>query len=136
MGTEHYTSHVGKGRTYMEQLVYILPVGGFFAILITMMTVGNQYSLNRIKSRQVGDGQYGTARFASEKEIQDTFLALPYESKAWRAGKSLPKAQGLLVGSRWHRNKVIAYIDESDVHMLMIGAAGVGKTANFLYPNM
>lgn len=120
----------------MEQIIYILPVGGFFAILIAMMAVGNQYSLNRIKAKQVGDGQYGTARFASEKEIRDTFLALPYESRAWREGKNLPKAQGLLVGSSWHRNKVTAYIDESDVHMLMIGAAGVGKTANFLYPNM
>ena len=68
----------------MEQFVYILPVGGFFALIIAMMAVGDQYSLNRIKSKQVGDGQYGTARFASEKEIRDTFLALPYESREWR----------------------------------------------------
>ena len=47
----------------------------------------------------------------------------PMSPRAWREGKNLPKAQGLLVGSSWHRNKVTAYIDESDVHMLMIGAA-------------
>ena len=115
----------------MEQIIYILPVGGFFAILIAMMAVGNQYSLNRIKAKQVGDGQYGTARFASEKEIRDTFLALPYESRAWREGKNLPKAQGLLVGSSWHRNKVTAYIDESDVNMLMIGQPVWGKRPTF-----
>ena len=27
-------------------------------------------------------------------------------------------------------------MDEGDIHCLMIGAAGVGKTANFLYPNI
>ena len=30
----------------------------------------------------------------------------------------------------------IALIDDGDIHCLMIGAAGVGKTANFLYPNI
>ena len=120
----------------MEQFLFLLPVGGFFAFLAAMLAFGDQYSLNRIKSKQVGDGQYGTARFASEKEVRNTFVSLPYEAKAWRKGEHMPTAQGLLVGSYWQKNKVTAYIDESDVHMLMIGAAGVGKTANFLYPNL
>ena len=29
-----------------------------------------------------------------------------------------------------------ALVDSGDIHCLMIGAAGVGKTANFLYPNI
>lgn len=120
----------------MEQFLFLLPVGGFFAFLAAMLAFGDQYSLNRIKSKQVGDGQYGTARFASEKEVRNTFVSLPYEAKTWRKGEHMPTAQGLLVGSYWQKNKVTAYIDESDVHMLMIGAAGVGKTANFLYPNL
>ena len=120
----------------MEQFLYVLPIGTFLALLAGMMVFNEQYSLDRIKSKQVGDGQYGTARFASEKEIQDTFQAVPYQAKEWRKGNNLPTAQGLLVGSKWNHNKVTAYIDESDVHMLMIGAAGVGKTANFLYPNL
>lgn len=120
----------------MEQLVYILPAGLFFTLLLGIMFFGDQYSLDKIKSKQVGDGQYGTARFASEKEIHDTFISVQYQAKEWRKGKNLPTAQGILVGSYWNHNKVTAYIDESDVHMLMIGAAGVGKTANFLYPNL
>ena len=120
----------------MEQFLYAIPISTFFALLAGMMFFNDQYSLDRIKSKQVGDGQYGTARFASEKEIQDTFQAVPYRVKEWRQGNNLPTAQGLLVGSSWNRKNVTAYIDESDVHMLMIGAAGVGKTANFLYPNL
>ena len=34
------------------------------------------------------------------------------------------------------RKKTIALVDDGDVHTLMIGAAGVGKTAYFLYPNI
>ena len=120
----------------MEQFLYVIPVATFLALLAGMLFFNDQYSLDRIKSKQVGDGQYGTARFASEKEIQDTFQAVSYQAKAWRKGHNLPTAQGLLVGSKWNRKQVTAYIDESDVHMLMIGAAGVGKTANFLYPNL
>lgn len=32
------------------------------------------------------------------------------------------------------KNNVI--VDDADIHTLMIGASGVGKTANFLYPNI
>ena len=90
----------------MEQLMYLLPVGGFFAILAAMLFLGDSYSLNRIKSKQVGDGQYGTARFAAEKEIRDTFLAIPYEVRAWRSGQNLPKAQDLQKGAQ-----VLLYYD-------------------------
>ena len=36
---------------------------------------------------------------------------------------------------RWKRHGY-ALVDDDDIHCLMIGAAGVGKTANFLYPNL
>ena len=49
--------------------------------------VANHYSLNGIKSKTVGDGQYGTARFASEAEIRKTFANVSYEPKLWRQGK-------------------------------------------------
>ncbi len=34
------------------------------------------------------------------------------------------------------RKKITALVDSDDVHCLMIGASGVGKTAFFLYPNL
>ena len=33
-------------------------------------------------------------------------------------------------------SSITALVDSGDIHCLMIGAAGVGKTANFLYPNI
>ena len=54
----------------------------------------------------------------------------------WRQGKDLPKVQGLILGSTGKKGKVTALIDKDDIHCLMIGASGVGKTAFFLYPNL
>ena len=107
-----------------------------FAVIGSLVMISNHYTLNGIKSRTVGDGQYGTARFATEKEIRETYAHVPYEPEQWRAGKHLPKEQGLVVGYKKKGNFITALVDSGDIHCLMIGAAGVGKTANFLYPNI
>ena len=44
--------------------------------------------------------------------------------------------QGLVLGSVQRGKRLEALVDRDDVHCLMIGASGVGKTAFFLYPNM
>ena len=92
-------------------------------------------SLN-IKSKVVGDGQHGTARWASPKEISQTYTRVLFKVDEWRKGQNLPKVQGLILGSTGKKGKVTALIDDDDVHCLMIGASGVGKTAFFLYPNL
>ena len=42
--------------------------------------------------------------------------------------------QGIVVGCKGGKHSTTAMIDTGDVHVLMIGAAGVGKTAFWLYP--
>lgn len=119
------------------QIVILLCAGlGMFAIIGGLSLAAHYYTLNGIKSRTVGDGQHGTARFATEKEIKDTYAHVPYEPEKWRRGEALPTVQGLVVGCRKKGNSVTALVDDGDIHCLMIGAAGVGKTANFLYPNI
>lgn len=44
--------------------------------------------------------------------------------------------QGLILGSTQRGKQLEALVDSDDVHCLMIGASGVGKTAFFLYPNL
>lgn len=41
-----------------------------------------------------------------------------------------------MLGSISHKHDITALVDKDDVHCLMIGASGVGKTAYFLYPNL
>jgi len=121
----------------MQPVVALLIIGVLFGAFIFIITqVQNNGNLNGIKSKPVGDGQYGTARFATNKEIRNTYEMIKFEPELWRKGEKLPTAQGLLLGSYIVGKNTIALVDTGDVHCLMIGAAGVGKTANFLYPNI
>ena len=117
------------------------------------------YNLNHIKSKTVGDGQHGTARWATKPEIRNTYAHVPYTPSKWRAqakeGKAPtmsvmkkgnlfkrqkpqiveePLPQGIVVGCKGSNKNTVAMVDTGDVHALMIGAAGVGKTAFWLYP--
>ena len=108
----------------------------FFLFIGCAVYFNGNYNLNKIKSKTVGDGQYGTARFATDKEVHQSLKYIEFDSVKWRKGIDLPKSQGLVVGSKINFGKTFGYVDCDDIHLLMIGAAGVGKTAHFLYPNL
>lgn len=161
----------------------ILLGGGLLAFLLAVSFLSKNYSLNNFKSKTVGDGQHGTARWATPREISKTYRTVPFRPHHWRKGEDLPTVQRLVLGSVGGRNhkseggfllrtsrklleklrrpvegkrktkkkskalskvkKMIeeqrdirALVDSDDVHCLMIGASGVGKTAFFLYPNL
>ena len=122
----------------MQEKVYYLIAAAaiMFAVIGGLSLLAHYYTLNGIKSRTVGDGQHGTARFATKKEIQRTYKRIAFRPQAWRKSKELPKEQGIILGSAGKKNDVTALVDTDDVHTLMIGASGVGKTAFFLYPNL
>ena len=106
-----------------------LAIGG-----LSMMS--HHYTLGNIKSRTVGDGQHGTARWATDKEIKQTYAHVPFKVREWRRGQNLPTEQGLILGCKGQPQELTALVDSDDIHCLMIGASGIGKTAFFLYPNL
>ena len=164
----------------------ILLGGGLLAFLLVVSFLSKNYSLNNFKNKTVGDGQHGTARWATPKEIHTTYHVVPFRPRRWRKGEELPTVQGIILGSmggRKRRDKkgvilqathkllerlrrptagkkeqrkpkkkksaiskiknvvedqrdVRALVDSDDIHCLMIGASGVGKTAYFLYANL
>ncbi len=122
----------------MESQLYLLigMAALMFFVIGGISLIAHYYTLNGIKSKTVGDGQHGTARFATKKEILKVYEHIPFNVLDWRRGKNLPTEQGIIVGCKGAKNNVTALVDTDDVHCLMIGAAGVGKTAFFLYPNL
>ncbi len=106
-----------------------------FVVFIVIVNLLDNRSIDGIKAKTVGDGQHGTARWATKPEIKNNFVSVTFEPEKWRKGEDLPTVQGTVVGCRG-RQKTVALVDTGDVHTLMIGAAGVGKTAFFLYPNL
>lgn len=109
---------------------------GMFLVIGGLAALSHYYTLNGIKSRTVGDGQHGTARWATDKEVKQTYAHVPFKVKEWRQGKELPSTQGLVLGCKTQGRELTALVDSDDIHCLMIGASGVGKTAFFLYPNL
>ena len=120
-------------------IILILIAAGMFAIIGGITVISHIYNLNEIKSKTVGDGQHGTARFANRGELHRTYKYIPYEPKVWRKqakkGK-LKLPQGVVLGVTKKKGIDHAMVDDDDVHTLMIGAAGCGKTAYWLYPNL
>lgn len=113
----------------------IIVTGSMLALFIIISTVGNHYSLNRIKNKTVGQGQYGTARWATKKEVKKTYKRIDFQPNEWRNNPdSRPTEQGIVVGCKNRKKGTTAMVDTGDVHALMIGAAGVGKTTYWLYP--
>lgn len=119
-----------------SQILLLVIGGGIFLVIALVIAIGDNGSLKSFKMKPVGDGQHGTARFATPKEISSTYRHIPYQPQLWRNGEALPDAQGLIVGCVDRGGKMTALLDDHDIHTLMIGASGVGKTANFLYPNI
>ena len=118
----------------MENITTLILVAAvMLGVLGGVSLLAHMYTLN-IKSKTVGNGQHGTARWATKAEIRKTYPHIPFEPELWRQGKHLPKEQGIVVGCVGSKGGTTALIDTGDVHALMIGAAGVGKTAYWLYP--
>ena len=120
-----------------HQVLILLAAGGLmFLVIGCLAALSHYYTLSGIKSKTVGDGQHGTARWATAKEIRQTYAHVPFEVKKWRSGQNLPTEQGLVLGCKGKKGELTALVDSDDIHCLMIGASGIGKTAYFLYPNL
>ncbi len=132
----------------IKTLIIITAV--MMAVLGLITLLAYVYNLNHIKSKTVGDGQHGTARWANRGEIKKTYAHIKFTPSKWREqakqgnaptctlkekGKFVekPLPQGIVVGCKG-KKQTTAMVDTGDVHALMIGAAGVGKTAYWLYP--
>ncbi len=109
---------------------------GFIILMTVISAASKRYSLDKIKNRSVGHGQHGNARFATKAEIKEMYQVVPFKPQEWRNGKDIPETQGIIVGCKEQFGSTFAYVDSGDVHALVDGAAGTGKTAFFLYPNL
>lgn len=125
------------GTIKSSNVAPLIAAGGLMLLVIGgLAMLSHHYTLSGIKARTVGDGQHGTARWATKKEIEQAYSHVPFKVKEWRKGQSRPSTQGLVLGCTGKKNEVTALVDSDDIHCLMIGASGIGKTAHFLYPNL
>lgn len=63
------------------QLIGVIVMSVIFILLMVLVYCSNNYSLNGIKSKKIGDGQHGTARFATKSEIKRRIPEFPLNRK-------------------------------------------------------
>ena len=65
----------------MSSQVYMLIAAAaiMFSVIGGLSLLAHYYTLNGIKSKTVGDGQHGVARFATKKEIENTYHHIPFK---------------------------------------------------------
>ena len=120
-----------------RQVITLIVVGAImFLVIGGLAFLSHYYTLDGIKSKTVGDGQHGTARWATKQEIRQTYAHVPFEPELWRKGEHLPEKQGLVLGCEGPKDHVTALVDTDDIHAMVTAASGAGKTAFFLYPNI
>lgn len=103
----------------------ILSVGSIIAVLFFVTYAPQKHDLNGIKDKTVGNGQHGTARWATRQEIYRTYHHVPFAPEKWRQaaqngnqptanGKPLP--QGIVLGCQGGR-KTTALVDSDAMCM-------------------
>ena len=98
----------------------------FFAVLGIITAASQMQNLDGIKSKTVGDGQHGTARWATRAEIRRTYVRVPFTPEKWRKqaaqgtqpsdAKNHALPQRIVVGCE---GNTTALIDPGDVHVLL-----------------
>lgn len=120
-----------------QQIIFLSIVGIALVALIFLSESQKRYNLDSIKRKTVGDGQYGTARWATQEEIQSSTIQVPYEPEVWRYNEeSRPTTTGIVVNLTQNKKQILATIDPSDSHTLMVAGTGGGKTTTFMIPNI
>nr|WP_206155694.1 type IV secretory system conjugative DNA transfer family protein [Caldanaerobacter subterraneus] len=74
-----------------------------------------------------GRGEYGTARWRTEKEISKTFTV-------WNLSNNNPPKGGFIVGFNPSTSK--AWLDTGDTHCLVIGSTRSGKSRRIILPTI
>lgn len=59
------------------QILLLCICGAFFLVVTLIAAIGDHYSLKGIPNKPVGNGQHGTARFATHGEVAKTYKHFP-----------------------------------------------------------
>ena len=77
----------------------ILSVGGIIAVLFFVTYAAQKHDLNGIKDKTVGNGQHGTARWATRQEVKQTYHHVPYTPNQWRQAAKEGKQHSITNGT-------------------------------------
>lgn len=110
---------------YLGGIPKLWPIKSLISLAAALFVVqiSSQSSLDNIKAKQIGDGQYGTARWATETEKKDTYTFVPFGHE---------RKPGIVVESC--KNGWL--VDVSDQTAMLVAPPGAGKTTSEMIPTV
>lgn len=126
-----------------------LPV--YFLVLLFVLIIYAKTVINiRSSFNEIEDGQKGTARFATRKEIHEQYRHIPIQDENYNGSGGVPIARGFIdkegniIDYKEDENKdmkslgikEVMYIDDSAVNNLIIGTTRSGKGETFVVPTI
>ncbi|MGL5717255.1 MAG: VirD4-like conjugal transfer protein, CD1115 family, partial [Paraclostridium sp.] len=113
-------------------LVYLI----FWLIYILAYS---KFLLNiKIYHGDIKDGQKGSSRFATRKEIHSQYRSIPLQRDTYSGCGGVPVARGQILVNDEESNikikKEVMYIDDSAVNNLIIGTTRSGKGETYIVP--
>lgn len=115
------------------KLVLIMQMPVFAFIIYVAWNTDKFRKKNRIKDgvggpEPAGDGQHGTSRWQTTKEMDTT-------TTVWYTDKTL-KWGGIVYGMEKTKEKEKVWLNSDDVHTLIIGATRSGKSRKIILPSI
>lgn len=92
-------------------------------LIVFVLSLLPSYDLDNIKTKEVGDGQHGSARWATAAEIEKSYSIIPI-------GKQT--VPGLIVG----KTSKTYTVDTSDKSMMILAPPGAGKSKSVIIPSI
>ena len=133
-------SNLGFGKTPNYLLgIFIFRPRFLFLYIMAYLIVGALYiriifSI-RASFKEIDEGQKGTSRFATRKEIDQQYRAVPIKDENFKGNGGVPIARGFQIDKDGIEKEVM-YIDDSAVNNLIIGTTRSGKGETFVVPEI
>lgn len=117
----------------MENIkIILLLLGAGAALFLAFYLGGRNKNLNKIKAQEVGDGQHGKDRFATDADVKEYYKVVKLPEAFENLEGKIP--QGRVVN--FNEKTREAYIDTSYSHFQIEAPTESGKSTKYVIPNV
>ena len=132
-------SNIGFGKHPNYILGIFMPKPRFLLLyIIAYVLIGYIYIRiifsMKASFKEIDEGQKGTSRFATRKEIENQYRAVPISHKLYKGSGGIPIARGIIKNDI--EEEEVMFIDDSPVNNLIIGTTRSGKGETFVVPTI
>ena len=132
-----------SNNNHLLLFIFTQLLGEFFIIYLlffnkkgSLSTETNRITKNINTPKTYGNGQYGTAKWSTKKDLKEITKENSISAKGTNILKTNFKKGGIVIGlEKSKKQDKLIFIPE-DYHTLTIGSTGAGKTRRLLLPSL